>query len=99
MAEAETIYRAASERDELASLVSEMTTEHQDLASAAGRIPGAPPAGAAGQAAKIAVLPQRPRPAAAALPVRRAASGEFAWEYLETGPKVWRMRIGRARSR
>ncbi|HEY5352187.1 MAG TPA: hemerythrin domain-containing protein [Streptosporangiaceae bacterium] len=56
MAEAETIYRAAGERDDLASLVSEMTAEHQDLASAAGRIPGAPSAGAAGQAAKIAVL-------------------------------------------
>jgi len=49
-------YRAASERDDLASLVSEMIAEHRDLASAAGCIPGAPSAGAAGQAAKIAVL-------------------------------------------
>jgi hypothetical protein len=40
MAEAETIYRAAGECDDLASLVSEMIAEHRDLASAAGRLPG-----------------------------------------------------------
>jgi iron-sulfur cluster repair protein YtfE (RIC family) len=56
LAEEETIYPAAGERDDLAGLVSEMIAEHRDLASAAERLPGAPAAAAAEQATKIAAL-------------------------------------------
>jgi len=93
-AEEKVIYPVAAARVSLAGALGEMIAEHVTLSALGARLAALTGAAAAPGRGFVLVNDHDPRPLRYQFEAQY--TGEFTWDYLEAGPRVWRVRIGRA---